>query len=258
MGFGIRLRTLWQLRVWVLGCLALSLLAAVWSVMQISLAPPSLASRAISMASATTQVVVDTPQSTLVDARTDTYNIDALTNRAVLVGNLMATPEVRAEIARLAHVPPALLQIQPPLTPKQPRVLAEDGHERHTTDIAKLNDEYRLVITANPTVPVLRIYAATGDERSAAALANAAVDATSKRLDQLARSSGTPNNDQIKLTQFGRAEGVVINEGASLRVAALAFLITFALSCASVLYVRRVREGWQLAELAERPPAETA
>ncbi len=61
-------------------------------------------------------------------------------------------------------------------------MLAEDGHERHTTDIAKLNDEYRLVVTANPTVPVLRIYAVTGDKRTAAALANAAVDATSKRL----------------------------------------------------------------------------
>ena len=182
MGLGIRLRTLWQLRIWVVGCVALSLLAAISSVMKVSLAPPSLSSRAISMASATTQVVVDTPQSTLVDARTDTYNIDALTNRAVLVGNLMATPEVRAEIARAAKVPLELLQIQPPLTPKQPRVLAEDGHERHTTDIAKLNDEYRLVVTANPTVPVLRIYAATGDKRTAAALANAAVDATSKRL----------------------------------------------------------------------------
>ena len=34
--------------------------------------------------------------------------------------------------------------------------------------------------------------------------------------------------------QFGRAEGTVINEGASLKVAGLAFLITFALSCASV------------------------
>ena len=135
---GIRLRTLWKMRIWVAGCVMLSVFVASWSVVDLSLTPPGVSSRAISMATASTQIVVDTPQSTLVDARTDTYNIDALTNRAVLVGNLMATPEVRADIARTAKVPLELLEIQPPLTPKQPRVLAEDGHERHTSDIAKL------------------------------------------------------------------------------------------------------------------------
>jgi hypothetical protein len=253
MGFGVRLRMLWQMRGWVLACLLLATVAAAWSVARISLAPPGLQLRAVRMASASTQIVVDTPQSALVDARTDTYNIDALINRAVLVGNVMATPEVRSAMAKRARIPVELLQVAPPLTPDQPRVLAEDGKERHATDIAKRNDQYRLLITANPTVPVLRVYALTRDAESAAALANAAVDAANQQLHSLARSSATPSSDQVKLRQFGRAEGTVINDGVQTKAAALAFVLTFGLSCASLLFIRRVREGWRLAALADRP-----
>jgi hypothetical protein len=251
MGLGIRLHGLWQMRWWVLGCVCLGLVAAEWSVAKISLTPPGLTSRALEMASASTQIVVDTPRSTLVDARQDTYGIDALTNRAVLVGNVMASPPVRAAIAKKANIPVQVLQITPPLTPKQPRVLAEDGIERHTSDIVKLNDQYRLFISANPTVPVLRIYAQAPDAPTAGLLANAAVDSMREHLAELADGSDTPGGDQIKLMQLGRAHGVVINEGVQYRAAILAFLVTTGIACATLIYLRRIRDGWRLAALAD-------
>lgn len=251
MGFGIRFRELWQMKPWVVGCVALALLAAVWSVAKISVAPPGASPRALKMASATTEVVVDTPRSALVDARQDTYSLDALTNRAVLLGNVMASPPVRKDIARRAHIPEQVLQMTPPLTPKQPRVLAQDGNERHTSDILKLNDQYRVFISANPTVPVLRIYAQAPDAKRAAALANATVDAMKLHLTDLAGLARTPATDQIQLTQLGRAQGEVINGGIDLQVALLAFIVTFGVACASVIFMRRVREGWRLAAVAE-------
>jgi hypothetical protein len=259
MGFGIRLRGLWKMRWWVLACATLAAVAAVWSVAKIGYAANggvTLTPRALQMASGSTQIVVDTPRSTLVDARQDTYSLDALTNRAVLVGNVMASPPVRAAIAQRARVPADLLQITPPLTPKQPRVLAEDGHERHTSDILKLSDEYRLFISANPTVPVLRIYAQAPDARAAGALANAAVDAMRDHLSELGKASGTPGSEEIRLMQLGRAHGEVINKGIEPQVAILAFLLTFGISCASVIFLRRVREGWRLAALADKAAAE--
>jgi hypothetical protein len=36
----------------------------------------------------------------------------------------------------------------------------------------------------------------------------------------------------------------VINEGVGLRLAALSFVLVFALSCAAVLFFARVRRGW--------------
>jgi len=200
-------------------------------------------------------VVVDTPRSALIDARQDTYSLDALTNRAVLLGNVMASMPVRESIAERAKIPVESLQVVPPLTPKQPRVLAEAGNERHTSDILKLNDQYRLFIEANPTVPVLSVYAQTPSAESAAALANAAVDAMQDYLGELASTSRTPETEQIRLTQLGRARGVVINEGIQLQVAALAFVLTFAAACATVIFFRRVRDGWRLEALSEQTPA---
>jgi hypothetical protein len=252
MGFGIRIRGLWQIRGWVVACAAFGVLAAVWSVAQISLLPPGLTSRSIEMATASTQVVVDTPRSTLVDIRQDTYGLDALTNRALLLGNVMASPEVRADIASHAKVPFEELQVVPPITAKQPRLLSEAGNERHTSDILTLNGEYRLYIKANPTVPFLQIYAQTPDAESAAALANAAVGGMESYLADLARTTDTPNTQQIRLIQLGGAKGAVVNDGIKWRFALLAFLVAFAASCATVIWLRRVRQGWKLAALSEQ------
>jgi hypothetical protein len=254
MGFGIRLRGLWQIRRWVVACAALGLVTAVWSVARISVLPPKLTSRSLEMATASTQVIVDTPQSTLIDIRQDTTSLDALTNRAVVLGNVIASPAVRESIARRANLPFESLQIIPPLTPKQPRVLAEAGNARHTSDILKLNDQYRLYIQGNPTVPVLQIFAQTPTAESAQALANGAVDALQAYLTELAGSARTPGTDQIRLMQLGRAKGTVINNGIEWQVAFLAFFLAFGFSCATVIFVRRVREGWRLADMA----AETA
>ena len=77
-------------------------------------------------------------------------------------------------------------------------MLAEAGNERHTSDILKLNGQYRLYIKANPTVPFLQIYSQTPDAKSAAALANAAVGGMrvlSRRagaLDQTPRHAADP------------------------------------------------------------------
>jgi hypothetical protein len=253
VGFGVRLRGLWQMKRWVAACALLGLLAALWSVEKISLFPPGLTSRSLEMATATTQVVVDTPKSTLIDIRQDTSSLDALTNRAVVLGNVIASPTVRESIAQRANVPFESLLILPPLTPKQPRVLAEAGNGRHTSDILKLNDQYRLYIQGNPTVPMLQIYAQTPTAESAAALANGAVDALQDYLADLAGSAKTPGDDQIRLMQLGRAKGTVINKGIEWQVAFLAFGLAFGVSCATVIFFRRVREGWRQAALEAEP-----
>jgi hypothetical protein len=252
MGFGIRLRALWRLRTAVAGCAVLSLLAAVFSVADVRLSPFGLSSRSLEMATASTQVVVDTPKSAMVDFRQDTYSLDSLTIRAVLLGNVMASTPVRESIARSARVPVQALQVAPPLTPKQPRALAEAGNQKQTSDILKLNDQYRLNIQANPTVPFLHIYAQAPTAPVAEALANASVEALQSYLMSQAASAHTPDDDQLRLVQLGRATGKVLNEGIEWQVAVLSFLLTFAVSCATLIFLSRLREGWRLAALSER------
>jgi hypothetical protein len=252
MGIGIRLRKLWQLKAGVTVSIALALFGALWSVQKISVSPPGLTPRSLEMATASTHVLVDTRTSQLIDLRQDTFGVEGLQNRAVLLGNVIASSSVQTKIAERAHVPVELLRIQAPLTSAQPSAPVNSENTRHTTDILKSTDQYRVNIKANPTVPMLDIYAQTPDAKSAAALANASVDELKSYLHTLATTQNTPEKDQVRLTQLGRASGVVINGSVKWQAAILSFLITLAISCASVTFLARVRAGWGQAVLSER------
>jgi hypothetical protein len=207
------------------------------------------------MATAVTHVVVDTPDSMMIDLRQDTYDIAGLTNRAVVLGNIIASTSVEAKIAQRANVPVQLLRIQAPLTPQQASPPENSQNARHVTDLLKSTDQYRIEIDANPTVPMLDIYAQTPSARSAAALANSAVDELRLYLAHVAANQATPNKDQIKLVQLGRATGTVINQGVQIQITLLAFVLTFLASCATTVFVAKVRAGWRAQTLAERPPS---
>ena len=105
MDFGERLRELWSMKAGLAACFALALIVSVWSLGSISLFPPGLSDRSLEMATASTHVVVDTPRSTLLDLRQDTYELDGLTQRAVLLGNVIANGPVKESIARQAGIP---------------------------------------------------------------------------------------------------------------------------------------------------------
>ena len=252
MGIGIRLRKLWHLKVGVGISLALALLAGVWSIENISVIPPGLTPRSLEMATASTHVLVDTETSALVDLRQDTYSVEGLNNRSVVLGNIIASQQVQEKIAQRAKVPAELLRIQAPLTSQQPAPPVDSENARRTSDILKSTDEYRIDLKANPSVPMLDIYAQTPDAESAAALANAAADELEAYLADVMARQRTPPKYQIRPVQLGRATGVVINDGVRWQLALLAFSLTLAISCATVTFIARVRAGWRQAALTER------
>ena len=254
MGLGIRAQLLWHLRKGVAVSLVLALIVAVWSVYKVSVFPPSLESRALKMATASTHVVVDTPRSEAIDLRQDTYSFEGLRNRAVLLGNLMTSGPIREYVARRVGVRPEVVDITAPLTTDQPRARVDATDKRGVRDILKLNDQYRLNIQANPTVPILDIYSQAPTAAAATGLADAAVDGLNVRLADLAKSQRTPDMVRLRLVQLGRAEGGVINGGINWEVALLAFFLAFAIFCAIVVLFSRAVAGWRLrASLSEGP-----
>jgi hypothetical protein len=245
------MRRLWRLKLGVVLSLLLALLCAVWSVQKISLSPPSLEPRSLEMATAATHVVVDTPTSIVLDLRAETYSLESLRNRAVLLGNVMASTSVKQDIARRADVPLDLMRVQAPLTPQQPAPPVDSENARHTSDILRSTDQYRLNIESNPTVPMLDIYAQAPTAETAAALANSAVDALKAYIDGLATTQRTPAIKQVRLLSLGRAHGVVINPGIDWQVAILVFVLSFLIFSGTVTFASRVRAGWRQAALAE-------
>jgi hypothetical protein len=235
------MRQVWRLKLGMGLSLVLALLAAIWSVSR-----PGL-----EMATAHTEVLVDTPQSIMTNLRQSSYSIDGLVNRAVVLGNVIASTPVEAKIAQRANVPAALLRIQGPITVHVASLPLTAQDTRSVTDITKSNEQYRIQIDANPTVPMLDIYAQTPTAQSAAALANAAVDELKAYLAGLASSQATPASDQVRIEQMGRATGMVVNPGVKYQLALLVFILTFLLACATAIVISRIRAGWRLEAMSE-------
>jgi hypothetical protein len=255
MQLGIHLRELARLRVGVALSFLLAIMVALTVTYKVSVFPPGLAPRELEMGSATTRVMVDTSRSLVLDVRYGTGDFDSLTARSILLGNLMASEPVRAYIARRAHVPAEQITATTPLTPDFPRPLAGSGEQKHQTDLLRSTDQYRLNIQANPTVPIVDVYAQAPDATSAAHLANGAVDGLRDYLaSQLTGVQGVRTDVQPRITQLGRAHGTAINHGVRLQALLLTFGFMFGLGCAVTMFIGRVRRGWALADGIDARP----
>ena len=102
MDLGRHLRELFSLHRSVVVCLVIALLAALNTVYRL----PSLEPRSVEMASATAEVLVDTRMSAVHDLRQGSSEFEKMTNRAVLIGNVMASPPVLRYISARSGVPP--------------------------------------------------------------------------------------------------------------------------------------------------------
>jgi hypothetical protein len=252
---GAYLRELWGMKLGLLVAVVVGLLAATRVFYAISIVPLKLERSSIDVASASTRVLVDTPRSALVDLRQTTYDLTSLTNRGVLVGNVMASPPVREFIAHRAGVQARRITVKPPQTPDQPRPLAGSDSEASIADLVAPPDQLRLAIEASPTSPVLDIRAEASDPAVARRLAEAAVTGTEDYLKAVANAEKTPASSRVGLIQLGRATTGVINGGAQRSVAVLAFFVGFGLTCIAVLFIARVRRGWSEEEDLERTSA---
>lgn len=250
MRLGMHLRELSRLPLGIVVSALIAAFAAIWSVADIRLDPPGLTPRALEMATASAQVVVDTPKSSVVDLRQSTYDILPLKNRATLIGTLMASQAVRADIARRAGLPTERLQVVAPRTPQQPRPIEQSGAKKGPGDLVASTDQFRLDVQANPTVPLLNIDAQAPTAEEAQKLANAAIQGLGDFMARVAASDSTPGKQEVQLRQLGATKGTVINKGIQLQVVLVVFTIVFALACAATVLIARVRRGWQLAGAA--------
>ena len=244
MLIGLYLRELWRHKLGLVVACLLAALATVQVVWGITLSPLSVGSESLRMASASAEVVVDTPRSSIVNPQADAYTLKSLTNRALIVGNLMSGLPVREYIAEKSGVPLDKVRVEAPLTPEQPRPLADSANDPHITDLFKRPDEYRLSIQATPMAPVLDLYAVAPTAAEARALTTSAVEGLRTYLGSLDESQKVPAASQVRLERLGVAQSGAIASGASFQLGLLTFLFVFALGCVAILALERVRRGW--------------
>jgi hypothetical protein len=249
MKLGMHLHELWRLRLGLVLSLVFAILVSMTSAYKVGVFPPGLQPKAMEMSAA----------SVLLNLGVGADQLDQMVQRALLLGNVMASTPVRQYIARRADLPAQVIQISSPLTPQYPRPIANDPQNAlRTTDLLRSNNEYRIDVKANPTVPILDIYTDASSVNTAKVLANAAVDGLRDYLGVVAESQGTPPSQQVRLEQLGLAQGGSVTGGVNVEVAALVFLLVFVLSSLASLVAARVVRGWRVSRAGTKLAAENS
>jgi hypothetical protein len=236
----LTLKVLWRRRRLVaLGALV-ALIAALLSVNRVGLFPPSLQSRTNVFATASTQILVDTPSSAFVDLSNET---DPLETRASVFARFLTSPVAVALIAREAGLPFDAIEAEGPYELNLPPFQQEPTASQRSTQILGEGALYRLRFENNPELPIVDVFAQAPTREDAIALAAAAPAALRAYVRRIQARQHTPFDRRVEIRRLGHATGGVVNEGANREIAALVFVVVFGVWCLLLVPARRFGEG---------------
>jgi hypothetical protein len=242
------LKTLWwRRRLVALGAL-IALLAALLSVYRIGIFPPSLESRTNVFASASTQILVDTPDSAFADLAND---LDPLDTRASVFARFLSSPVAVELIAREAGLPVGAIEAQGPYDLNQPIFQVEPTAEQRSSQIIGERALYRMRFENNPDLPIISVFTQAPTRGEAEDLATAAPAALGAYIEELQARQQTPASRQVTIRKLGDATGGVVNEGADLQIALLVFIVVLGGWCMLLIPAQTIARGWR--EMDEEP-----
>lgn len=240
------LKTLWtRRRLVVLGAL-IAAVAALLSVFSVGLAPPSLTSRTNVFATASTQLLVDAPDSAFADLSND---LTPLETRASVFARFLASPVALRLIAEDAGVPPASIEAQGPYDINLPVIQQEPTAGQRSSQILGEGALYRLRFENNPVLPIVSVFAQAPTKGEAIALADAAPQALRTYVNRLQSSQGTPATRRVVIRKLGDATGGVVNGGANIQIGLLVFLVVFGAWCMLLIPAQTLARGWREADV---------
>lgn len=247
MAFALVLRELLKhWRLLVVGIL-LAAAAAVFSVYQ----PDgfTLKPRGLKHSSASTQVFVDTPSSSLGDLA---GSFEPLNIRASVYANFMTTPAVLELLGQYAHIPWERIYAAGPVDPNLSKTVQEPTALKRNVEIAGETEPYRLNYTTDSHLPTVGIDAQAPTTSQAIALANGAVVALKEYVARLQVGAKVPPASRVVIRQVGTASGSVDDPGIAKTLAATVFIAVFLLWCVLVLLGLRFRENWRASAALQR------
>ena len=227
----------------------LATIAAILSVFQVSLFPPGLTSRTNEFATASTEIVVDTPGSAFANL---TQEIDPLATRATVFSRFLASPLAIDLIAREANLPADAIEAQGPYEQNLPLFQQEPTAEKRSSQIVGSRALYRLRFENNPTLPIIAVYAQAPTSEEAHRLADAAPVALSAYIKNIQREQNTPAKHRVEVRQLGRSTGGEVNAGVNLQIALLVFFVFMILWCLLLIPAHTIAQGWRSEPERER------
>jgi hypothetical protein len=240
------LKSLWIRRRLVALGAVIAFVAAILSVYSVGIFPPSLSSRTNVFATASTQLLVDAPDSAFADLEND---LTPLETRASVFARFLASPVALQLIAKEAQVPLGAIEAQGPYDINLPVIQQEPTAEKRSSQIIGEGALYRLRFENNPVLPVVSVFAQAPSEAEAIDLANAAPRALRTYINGIQEQQNTPESRRVVIRKLGNATGGVVNAGANLQIGLLVFIVVFGAWCMLLIPAQTIARGWREASV---------
>jgi hypothetical protein len=235
-------KALWHRRRLVAVGAAIAAIAAILSVYSVSFFPPSLTSRTNVFATASTQMLVDTPNSSFANLGEE---VEPLSVRAGVFARFLASPVAIDLIAREAKLPADAIEGQGPYEQGLPLFQQEPTAEKRSSQIIGERALYRLRFENNPNLPIITVFAQAPNRDAAIALADAVLAALRSYIRSIQVEQHTPEKRRVEIRQLGEATGGVVNSGVNVQIAALVFFVVLIGWCLLLIPAQTIARGWR-------------
>jgi hypothetical protein len=236
------LKIFWHRRRLVVLGAVIAALAAMLSVYSVSLFPPSATPRTNVFATASTQLLVDAPDSAFADLENE---LTPLETRASVFARFLATPAALELISRYSGVPADQIQAAGPYDINLPVTEQEPTAGQRSSQIIGEGALYRLRFENNPVLPIVSVYAQAPTEEQAVALAQAVPKALTTYIKAIQAKQQTPANRRVVIRPLGNAIGGVVNKNANIEIGLLVFFVVFGAWCMLLVPAQTIARGWR-------------
>jgi hypothetical protein len=200
---------------------------------------------------ASSNVLVDTSNSQVVDVGGRGPNLPTLASRASLLANLMTAGPLKNAIAKSAGISAQKLVVVPPpnlSTPGVPPVPVSTAASRGIPDA----EATILTLTTDETLPILHVVAQAPDVTTARRLSGGTMVELKRYLGSVAATQNIPEADQLVVREFGTPLIGNATRGLPRRFAVVAALLVALLGCGAIVIGSWFIRSWRQIEAAER------
>lgn len=257
------LRQLWRRKLLVFLVFVVALCVAIFSAYKV----PSMQKRGLSLGAASSQILVDSPASTLVEGA-DGGTLTTLSTRARVYAQYLSSLEARDQISKISGIPARLISLSGPFSTDIPRnTYQNQPSESRANDVLKEGAGYRLIFDAQDGVPIITVSAQAPNADAAIKIARASFVALKQYVDKLkveadqvpvqplpkgATAAPITPDPGVTVRQLGAPEGGTIGGGNGKLMMIFVFFVVMAIGCALIAVLPGMARHWRLLDRAER------
>ncbi len=231
MEIALALRHIWRHRIWLVPVTIVAAIGGLVASYHVSFAPPSIKSEGFEYGAASTQVLVDSSNSSLAELETP---IGQIGERAALYAELLNTQPVRREIGRLAHVPWEEISVSgQDATPSEPNA------EQRSSQILSAKEAVTLFFTVNKEQPIIGLSSQAPTADKARRIVSAAVPSLRKYVNLIESKRNVPGSRRVEFQQLGAPQAGTLASGSGKIIGLLVALFIFCVGCLLIVLVPR-------------------